>query len=113
VTHRLIPLALALALVAAPFLAREARADGELEQVLVESAATPAQHAALARYYQDKGAAASKEAERHRAMGKSYGGAKVAEVSRMREHCEKLAALYEDQAKQFDMLAKEHQSLAK
>ncbi len=111
--RRLVPFALALALAGTPFLAGSARADGELEQVLVESATTPAQHTALAKYYQDKGAAAAKEAERHRAMGKAYSGAKMTEVSRMREHCEKLAALYDDQAKQFDMLAKEHQALAK
>jgi len=111
--RRLIPFAIAAVLASTPFAARDARADGELEQVLVESATTPAQHTALARYYADKGAAATKEAERHRAMGKAYGGAKAAEVSRMREHCEKLAALYADQAKQFDMLAKEHQALAK
>ncbi len=112
--RRLIPFALVFALVALPFVGRDARADGGmLEQVLVESATTPAQHAALARYYKDKGAAAAKEAERHTAMGKAYGGAKVSEVARMREHCEKLASLYGEQAKQFELLAKEHEAMAK
>lgn len=79
----------------------------------MESATTPAQHAALARYYGEKSAAAAKEAERHRAMAKSYGGAKAAEVARMKAHCKKLSALYDDQARQFDMLATEHAALAK
>ena len=111
--RRFVPFALALVLVSGPLAARAADAAADLEQVLVESATTPAQHAALARYYGDKSAAAAKEAERHRAMGKSYSGAKMVEVARMKEHCEKLSALYDDQAKQFDMLAKEHAALAK
>jgi hypothetical protein len=102
--RRLAFLTAALALLATP-LAPMALADGgSLEQVLVETGTTPQQHEALANYYGGKAAAARKEADYHRAMGKPYGGGKVAKVAAMKQHCEKLAALYDDQAREFDTL---------
>ncbi len=106
--------ALAAALMAAPAAVLRAQADATiLEQVLIESATTPAQHAALANYYDAKAAAARKEAEDHRAMGAAYGGAKVVEIARMREHCDKLATLYTQQAEEFKALASMHRAKAK
>jgi len=111
--RRFVFITAALALLAAPF-APIARADsGSLEQILVESATTPQQHAALASYYAGKAAEARKDAEAHRAMAKAYGGVKASQLAMMKEHCDKLAALYEDQAKEFDMMASMQRDMAK
>ena len=111
--QRLLFLATALALLAGPLAPIAGAADPSLEQVLIESATTPQQHAALASYYAAKAVAARKDAEYHRAMGKSYSGAKAAQVAMMKEHCEKLATLYDDQAKEFDMMASMQRDMAK
>lgn len=86
--------------------------DGALVQVLVESASTPKEHAALAGYYERQAAAARKEAAKHRSMGKAYAGGKFFDVQRMKAHCEKLAALYEEQATEFHALAQAHRANA-
>lgn len=88
-------------------------ADGALEQVLIESATTPQQHEALAKYYDAKAAAARAEAANHRSIAKAYAGGKFAQVAAMKEHCEKLAALYDQQAEQFAMLASMQREQAK
>jgi hypothetical protein len=111
--RRLVFLAAAVALLAGPFAPIAAAADPSLEQVLIESASTPQQHAALANYYASKAAAARKEAEEHRAMGKAYGGVKASQAAMMKDHCDKLASLYDDEAKQYDMLASMHRDMAK
>jgi len=111
--RRLIFLATAIALLAGPLAAIAAAADPSLEQVLIESAATPQQHAALATYYAEKAAAARKDAEYHRAMGKSYSGAKATQLAMMKDHCEKLGALYDEQAKEFDLMASMQRDMAK
>jgi hypothetical protein len=110
--RRMIAFAAAVALFAGP-LAPAAFADDSLEQVLVESASTPKDHAALARYYEGKAAHARKEAESHRAMGKTYSGAKPPQVAAMKEHCDKLAAAAESEAKEYDALAAAHKDMAK
>ncbi len=111
---KLTAIALAVSLLSSVSFAPLAAAhDGDLERVLIESATTPQQHAALAHYYEGKAAAARKEAEEHRAMGKAYGGAKATQVGAMKEHCDKLAASYEAQAKEFDAMASVHKGMAK
>lgn len=111
--RRWIILVAATALLAAG-LTSGANADASgLEQVLIESASTPKQHSALASYYEGKAAAARKEAQEHRSMGKAYSAGKFTQVLQMKEHCEKLAALYDEQAKEFDMLASMHRDAAK
>lgn len=111
--RKLAPLALSAALALAPFSPARAQDATALEQALVESATTPQQHSALARYYEAKAADARKQADEHKAMGKSYGGTKFPEAVAMREHCEKLASLYGEQAAQYDLLAKQHAAMAK
>ncbi len=110
--RKLIPLALIGALAWVPLSSAHAQ-EAALERALVESATTPQQHAALARYYEAKAAAAREHAAEHVAMGKSYGGSKFSEAVAMRQHCEKLASLYGEEAAQFDMLAKQHAAMAK
>ena len=108
----IVSLAAALVL-SAGALAPTAFADDSLEQVLVESASTPKDHAALAHYYQGKAARSRKEAESHRVMARTYSGAKAPQVAAMKEHCDKLAASAESEAKEYDALAAAHQTMAK
>ncbi len=88
-------------------------ASASLEQVLIESASTPKAHQALATYYTGKAAAARKDAEYHRAMGKAYSGGKGSQIAMMKDHCEKLASLADDQAKEYDAMASMHRDMAK
>lgn len=75
-----------------------------LEHLMVENADTPAEHAALARYYRMKAADARSLANEHRAMAKRYRG-KPGEVRRMEKHCDRIAELNEELAKQYEKLA--------
>jgi hypothetical protein len=111
--RRLLSLAAAVSLVSGSLAPLAFAHDPGLEQALVESAATPQQHAALAHYYEGKAAAARKEAESHRAMSKSYGGVKPPQIAEMKSHCDKLAALADDEAKEYDAIASAHRALAK
>jgi hypothetical protein len=105
-------LALALGTLPAFALADEASSPS-LEQVLIESASTPKAHQALAAYYAGKAAEERKDAAYHRAMGKAYGGAKGSQIAMMKDHCEKLASLADDEAKQYDAMASMHRDMAK
>ncbi len=111
--RRLVFLAAALTLLAGPLTSTARAGDDSLEQVLIESASTPKQHAALANYYAAKAADARKNAEYHHAMGKAYSGGKATQLAMMKDHCDKLATLYDDQAKEFDMMASMHRDMAK
>jgi hypothetical protein len=86
---------------------------GSLEQLVVESADTPQEHEALARYYADKATHMREMAQRHRDMGEAYGGTKITQRQRMQDHCNALAADFEKAAGDFDALAKEHEAAAK
>ena len=111
---RIHALVLSLALGALPAAAlAEDMSSPSLEQVLIESAGTPKEHQALANYYSGKAAEARKQAEYHRAMGKAYGGVKGSQIAMMKDHCEKLATLSDEQAKEFDMMAEMHAAAAK
>jgi hypothetical protein len=109
---RIHALVLALTLGVLPAMAR-ADEGSSLEQVLIESASTPKDHQALAKYYSAKAAEARKDAESHRLMAKTYGGVKGSQVAIMKDHCEKLATLSDDQAKEFDAMAAAHEAAAK
>lgn len=88
-------------------------ADHGLEEVLIESASTPAQHQALAKHFKAKAEAARKEAENHRAMAKTYTGTKLTMREAMTKHCADLAASYDAQAKAYDAMAAAHEEAAK
>jgi hypothetical protein len=84
-----------------------------LEQLVVEMAKTPADHAALAKHYRAKAADARAEAATHEAMGKSYAAGKLTERVKMQEHCAKPAAQYTALAAQYEDLAKLEDAAAK
>lgn len=106
-------LALGMTLGIAPLASVAAAQEHGLEQVLVESASTPAQHEALAKHYRRRAEASKADAASHRAMAKSYSGTKAATAKAMSDHCTKLASLSDDEAAQYEALAAEHEAAAK
>ena len=106
-------LTIGLAIAAAPIAGIARADDSALEQILVETATTPAQHKALAKYYRSKAADAKAQADYHRSMMKSYSGGKLADTKRQAEHCNKLASLSDDQAAEYEKLAASHDEQAK
>jgi len=85
----------------------------------VTAAKTAADHEALAAEYDKKAAAAKAEAALHRKMGEAYKGVtataigKSPTVSAMPQHCEKLAARFEEEAKMYETMAATERELAK
>ena len=100
------------ALLLQPGLAAAAESHS-LEQLVIEMADTPADHAALAKHYQAKAADARAAAVEHEAMAKSYSAGKLTERVQMQDHCKKLAAQYTALATQYDDLAKLEEAAAK
>lgn len=90
-------------------------AGSSLEQLAVEMAKTPDQHAALARYYREKAEEARSEAARHESMAKTYagGGGKASQRQSMKRHCDEIAMKYTEIAKDYDALAKDQDEEAK
>jgi hypothetical protein len=84
-----------------------------LEQVLVESADTAAEHNALAAHYRAKAADARAEAQRHEKMGHSYLQGKATEHMQMQRHCKNIAQNLNKQAEDYDALAKLQEAEAK
>jgi len=106
-------LIIGLALAAAPIAGIALADDSSLERVMVETASTPAQHQALAKYYHSKAVEAKAEADNHRSMLKSYSGVSVPMGKQMAEHCNKLAALSDEQAAEYEKLAASQEAQAK
>ncbi len=77
-----------------------------LEAYLVESADSPGEHAALARYYRAKAAEARGAADHHKAMARNS-------KPGMKQHCDRIAKLNQEMAAEFDALAKEQDAAAK
>lgn len=84
-----------------------------LEQVVVEMAETPKQHAALADHYEAKAEKARDEMRRHERMGRSYRVGKATSKAKMRGHCKKLSETYASLADDYEALAKLHEKEAK
>ena len=108
----------ALALMAAAMLlavsplVQAGEGEGNLVELLVESADTPQEHKALAAYFHDLAENRRAEAARHRSMAKYYGGQKETARQQGKEHCDRLVRLNEDEAAQYEALAKLHESQA-
>jgi hypothetical protein len=86
--------------------------DEGLLQVLVDSAKTPAEHQALARYFRAQAADAKALAETHQAMSRSYSG-KPGELRNMNKHCDQIAKLNQDLAAQYEAMAKAEEAAAR
>ena len=101
------------ALALSPGMSVAAEAGHSLEEVVVEMADTPAEHAALARHFRAKAEEARAEAKRHEGMGRAYGSGKLTQQQRMRKHCANISNDLNDIAAEFDALATVHEQAAK
>ena len=84
-----------------------------LEQLVIDSAHTPADHTALAKYYRAKAASARADATSHESMARSYGGTKMAAKDQMQAHCQKISQQEKATADEYEALAKLHEDEAK
>jgi hypothetical protein len=84
-----------------------------LEQLVVEMAHSPGDHAALAAHYRAKAAEERAEAKQHESMARTYTGGKFFQRSAMQTHCKKIAADKTNAAAEFEALAKLHDEEAK
>jgi hypothetical protein len=114
----LVPVALLAAVITAGMLARAttlgAGEEADLDQ-MISSAKTAADHEAIAAEYERRAAAAKADSAKHAEMGAAYkkaGGALI-EKQHIDKHCDILADLYKKIAKQFEVLAKDHEAMAK
>jgi hypothetical protein len=89
--------------------------DGHsLEQLVIETADSPADHAALAKHYRAKAAEARAEAARHEKMASTYYlWNKRTGVDQMGRHCKKIAANSMSSAAEYDALAELHDAESK
>ena len=86
----------------------------DIEQ-MIASAKTPADHEAIAAYYEGQAKEARQKAEEHRKMGAVYkkeGGAFL-HKTHFDEHCAALIRNFTSEAKEYEALAAAHRQLAK
>lgn len=83
-----------------------------LEEVVVEMADTPAEHAALARHYRAKAEETRAEAKRHDGMGRAYGAGKFTQRQTMKKHCTNISKNLAGVAAEYEALAKVHEEAA-
>jgi hypothetical protein len=101
-----------LVLLTAPLVTRAGEID--IDKMIAE-ARTPADHEAIAAYYDQQAEAARTKAAAHQKMGEDYrkmGGA-LAHKTHFHEHCEALVRSYQAQAKEYAALAAAHRAMAK
>lgn len=87
--------------------------ETNIEQ-MIEQAKTPADHEALAAYYEKEAQAAKQKYELHKKMEAAYSKfPSLKQKSNILFHCDTLAKDYETMAKQYEMLAQIHKEMAK
>ena len=101
------------ALALSPGFALAEETDASIEQLIVNSAHSPADHTALAKYYRGKATEARAVASTHESMARSYSGGKIVQHEQMAGHCKKIAKENTAMAAQYEALAKLHEEDAK
>jgi hypothetical protein len=86
--------------------------DDNLDQ-MIASAKTPADHNALAVFYEQQAADAKKKADLHRRIAETYRRLKIPKPVYMAEMCDGIAAMWDKIAADDSKLAKAHQNIAK
>ena len=101
----------AVAVFGEPVRAQQVTEDNLAQKI--ETAKTAADHEAIAAFYQAKAAASTQEAKRHEAMLAAYkkSGGKMYQA--WENHCKSLVQSYTKEGKDYEMLAKEHEKMAK
>ena len=112
-TTRFAAAALLGALALSPGAAPAEEEAGSLEEVVVESAHTPADHLALAAYYRAQADEARAAAQRHQVMGRAYLRGKSGGARPYQSHCRRISEQQEAIAQEYEALAKLHDEEAK
>ncbi len=99
------------ALLLSPGLAAAGDDAHSLEQLVIEMAHSPADHAALAKHYRAKAEEARADMRQHKSMRRIYTGGKQG-IRAGGFHCKRLAARFGDIASEYDELAKLHDAEA-
>jgi hypothetical protein len=86
--------------------------DDNLNQ-MIASAKTPADHEAIAAYYEQQAADDKKKATLHREVAATYRKLNIAKPVYMANMCDNIAAMWEKAAGDTENLAKAHQAMAK
>ena len=86
--------------------------DDNLDQ-MITSAKTPADHDAIASFYQQQAADAKKKADLHRRIAETYRRLKISKPVYMADMCDGIAAMWDKIAADNSKLAKAHQNMAK
>ena len=86
--------------------------DDNLDQ-MIASAKTPAEHDAIAAFYEQQAADAKKKAELHRNTADTYRKLKISKPVDMAEMCDGIAAMWDKIAADNSRLAKAHREMAK
>lgn len=95
-----------------PVVSQSTEPEASLED-MITNAKTKADHEALAHHYELQAKALTGKAEKHRRMGKAYGGARFYKsTTTFAQHCNTIAHDYEEAAKQHKALADLHRQLA-
>ena len=84
--------------------------DTNVEQ-MIENAKTPADHEAIAKYYDQQAAKAHEQMQWHEKLLKAYMA--NPRLSTMQMHCSRLVDLYKNEAKEDRKLAHEHREMAR
>jgi len=103
--------ALLVMVVAATLPTRQAFADDQNIQQMIDSAKTPADYEVIASYYQKKGDEAQQQLEWHESLLKTY--KQNPRSSTMQMHCQRLVHIYKEEAKEEKVMADQYRQMAK
>jgi hypothetical protein len=101
----------ALVMLAGPTQRAMAVDDSDID-AKIAAAKTPADHEAIAAYYDGKAKDARDKAAEHTKMAKEYRSVGHLAKGRFPEHCEGLARIYTSAAKEYEAMAKAHRDMA-
>ena len=87
-------------------------ADDNLDQ-MITAAKTPADHQAIAAFYEEQASDAKKKAALHRRTAETYRSVKIPKPVYMAEMCDGIAAMWDKIAADNSKLAKAHKNMAK
>lgn len=103
--------ALLVLVVAAVLPTIRASADDANVEQMIENAKTPADHEAIAKYYDQEAAKDDEQVQWHQKLLKAYMA--NPRFSTMQMHCSRLVDLYKNEAKENRRLAHDHRMMAK
>lgn len=101
------------ALALSPGFAFAEESGASIEQLVVDMADTPANHAAVAKFYREKAEDERAAAYTHQAMGRSYSRAKMASERKLEAHCNRISELNKATAEEYEAVAKLHEEASK